>query len=216
MYLVFDGPDCVGKSTQVRLLKQRLEASGQKVVITKEPGSEWDPVCQQIRSLILDPNNKIERRAALFLFLADRAQHIEFVRKKLYFGYTVISDRSSISTWVYYMAEFKPELMDMEDWVCNSIDRAQQIAPDLGFICNAPFEWRKEKLAKRLNMDRIEQFDDAFHIRVGELFADAENLRGKMHLLPRELKLLPPTSSCSVEEMSELIWDIVNGNSGNQ
>lgn len=96
MYIVFEGIDTCGKSTQIALLKQRFP----EIVTTKEPGGT--PFGQKARNILLEGSVR-SKRAELLLFLADRAEHYEEVvrpnRDKL-----VISDRGFVSGIAYAMA----------------------------------------------------------------------------------------------------------------
>ena len=96
MYILFEGIDTCGKSTQIELLKK----SYKNVIFTKEPGGT--KTGEKIREIILNTNVK-SKRAELFLFLADRAEHFKEViepnQNKI-----VISDRGFISGIAYSLA----------------------------------------------------------------------------------------------------------------
>lgn len=211
MFIVIEGPDGCGKSTQARLLVEKLQNSGYKAILTKEPGSPHDPVCTKLREILLDPQNNIERRTALFLFLADRAQHIEFVRQKLAEGFIVVSDRSALSSWVYYMAEFTDEEMKQQMWINDAIDQAQQIAPDLCFLCSADYEWTLDRLRERSGLDRIEQLGDGVHRKIHRLFdEDIRDLDGVMRYLPKNIMRTPLASNHSIEKIHEFMWEHIS------
>lgn len=96
MYLIFEGIDTCGKSTQIELLKQ----SCNNVVFTHEPGGT--AFGKHIREILL--NGYLEsRRAEILLFLADRAEHFECVVKPN-LDKTIISDRGFVSGMAYAMA----------------------------------------------------------------------------------------------------------------
>ena len=72
-FVVFEGPDGSGKSTQAKLLADKLTAQGLDVLLTKEPGGT--EVGQRIREILLNPaNTGLDKKAELLLFAADRAQ----------------------------------------------------------------------------------------------------------------------------------------------
>src|SRR5687767_11607250 len=135
MYITIEGADATGKSSQCKLLANVLEDEGHSVFLTKEPGSPHDSICSTIKQILLDPTNDLQSRAALFLFLADRSQHMSHVKLALQRGQIVISDRSSLSTFVYHIAELRDEVRDEDQYLCNILDFAQQISPDLCFVC---------------------------------------------------------------------------------
>jgi dTMP kinase len=101
LFLTFEGPDGSGKSTQARLLAERLRREGHQVLETVEPGGT--PIGQQIRRILLDPANQ-ELRAVpeLLLMFAARAQNIEqSILPALAEGKIVVSDRFTDSSIAY-------------------------------------------------------------------------------------------------------------------
>ncbi len=100
-FITFEGGEGAGKSTQARLLAERLTAHGIHVVLTREPGGS--AFAEQVRELILDPGTADHGALAeALLFCAARADHIErTIRPALEEGHWVICDRFSDSTRVY-------------------------------------------------------------------------------------------------------------------
>lgn len=220
MYITIEGPDATGKSTQAELLYKHLKHKypNKKVILTKEPGSKLDPVCQQIREVILNPSNKVDDKTALLLFLADRAQHIEKVIKPNLKNGIVISDRSSISTVVYHVAKLLTTKQDIShDYFYEMLDFAQEIQPDLCFISNAKFEWCTSQLKERGALDRIESFGKDFHKTIHSLFNEigSKNLpfsnqyifgiRERMKCFPKDLVMLPDSSKNTKEQIHKFI-----------
>src|SRR5574340_562358 len=101
LFITFEGPDGSGKSTQARLLAERLRREGYAVLETVEPGGT--AIGQQIRRILLDPANQ-ELRAVpeLLLMFAARAQNVEqAILPALAAGKIVISDRFTDSSIAY-------------------------------------------------------------------------------------------------------------------
>jgi len=100
-FLTFEGMDGCGKTTQLRMLAQRLREQGREVVETVEPGGT--EIGRQIRRILLDPENSaIEARTELLLYFASRAQNVdEVIRPALDAGSVVVCDRFTDSTLVY-------------------------------------------------------------------------------------------------------------------
>jgi dTMP kinase len=102
MYIIFEGIDTTGKSTQVALFNSRKE----NVIQTKEPGGTDLGI--KLRNILLESDEKISFNAELLLFLADRAEHYEKVVKNN-LNKTIISDRGFISGISYALVNH-PEL----------------------------------------------------------------------------------------------------------
>ncbi|MGH8898495.1 MAG: dTMP kinase [Egibacteraceae bacterium] len=100
-FIVFEGVEGSGKSTQARALARTLEAEGHTVVVTREPGGT--PVAERLRALLLDPDgDRMEDRTEALLLAAARAEHVEkVVRPALEAGTIVVCDRFIDSSLAY-------------------------------------------------------------------------------------------------------------------
>ena len=101
MFITLEGIEGSGKSTQIPRIVAHLEQRGHTCLVTKEPGGTT--IGEHIRSILLDPGNSgLDAMAELFLYEADRAQHVSrVIAPALDAGKTVICDRFSDSTVVY-------------------------------------------------------------------------------------------------------------------
>ncbi|MBI4060788.1 MAG: dTMP kinase [Elusimicrobia bacterium] len=100
VFIVLEGPDKSGKSTQARMLAEALRAKGREVLHTREPGGT--SVAEGVRRVLLDPNLTIDPLTELFLYEASRAQHTsEKIRPALEAGKIVVSERFTMSTDAY-------------------------------------------------------------------------------------------------------------------
>src|ERR1700686_4826404 len=101
VFITFEGPDGSGKSTQMRLLGERLRGAGYAILESVEPGGT--PIGQQIRRILLDPaNQELCSTAELLLMFAARAQNVEeWILPALAEGKIVLSDRFTDSTIAY-------------------------------------------------------------------------------------------------------------------
>ncbi|MFI5362010.1 MAG: dTMP kinase [Elusimicrobiota bacterium] len=100
VFVVLEGPDKSGKSTQARLLAEALRARGLTVLHTREPGGT--SVAEGVRSVLLNPQLHIDPVAELFLYEASRAQHVsEKIRPALARGEVVLCERFTMSTDAY-------------------------------------------------------------------------------------------------------------------
>ena len=99
MFVSFEGIDGSGKSTQARLLAERLATTGQEVVLTREPGGT--PLGEEVRELLLHAGD-VAPWAEAALFAAARAQHVvELIGPALARGATVVCDRYVDSSVAY-------------------------------------------------------------------------------------------------------------------
>ena len=101
MFITFEGIEGTGKSTQISRVKEYFETQGREVFLTLEPGGSR--VGKELRKMLLHVDNKdITPITELFLYLADRAQHIaQVIRPELEAGKVVLCDRFADSTIVY-------------------------------------------------------------------------------------------------------------------
>lgn len=217
MYIIFEGADGLGKSTQVKLLAEHLEQKGHEVLLTREPGTPHNDVCGSIRSVLLDKSNVITERSSLFLFLADRAQHIErVIMPALDEGKIVISDRSSLSTLIYYLAS-RPTMWDFseisKEALVGMLNAAQVVSPDLCFIARGDKVFSNEQMDQR-GRDRIEDKGDAFHNSVRAHFDCWANYTVPDNLweakfLPVVIYGMPPIPKHSAEYVAEFVQVVV-------
>jgi dTMP kinase len=160
-FIVFEGGDGTGKSTQAKRLAATFNA-----VLTREPGGT--PISEAMRSLWLDADSAamVDRSEAL-LIAAARAQHVaEVIRPALASGRHVVSDRYAHSSIVYqgHGRGLDPdEVRRINDWAIEGL------WPDLVVLLEVPPEVARQRLGRAL--DRVEAVGDAFHARVRSAFA---------------------------------------------
>lgn len=231
-YITLEGPEATGKSTQAELLAKELATKypDKEILLTKEPGSPHNPVNQQIRQILLDPTNIVGDKTALLLFLADRAQHIEYVVKPvLQQGGIVISDRSSLSTVIYHTAKMlllEDSSHISHDYFYEMIDFAQECRPDFCFIANADFKWCAKRLAEREGLDRIEGMGEQLHRNIHELFHEIAThqipysnnyifgIRARMQNFPKKIMLLPSCHNHSKQHINRAMMNALGDFNG--
>ena len=210
MFITFEGIDGSGKTSQAQLLSEWLEDSGVEHLLTKEPGTVLSKECQQIRQLLLSPNNDLSHRAELLLYLADRAQHVDkCINPALDSGKWVVSDRYSWSTFVYQ--GFGRNLLDTEPCFRDILSfAAESLWPDLTFIMDLPVEIGLKR-AKSSNVefeggDRMERESIEFHQTLREGFLTvAKNYPEKCAVLNAEK---------TIEELHEDVKEVLQNFSG--
>ncbi len=167
MFFSIEGGDGTGKSTQVQLLSQWLQAVGQEVVACRDPGSTR--LGEAVRQIVLHGHDlEIGRCSEMLLYMAARAQLTEeVIRPALASGKIVISDRYLLSNVVYQGYGGGLDIASL--WQVGLVATAG-LLPDLTIVLDLP----TEKAASRLKgtPDRMEQQGDAFHRRVRQGFLD--------------------------------------------
>jgi len=168
LFITLEGVEGCGKTTQARILAERLRPQ-YEVVQTREPGGT--AVTTNIRQLLADPSSQLDPQAELLLFLADRAQHVAtVVRPALERGAIVICDRYSDST-VAYQGYGRGHDLDwlraLNDWASH------RTVPDLTLWIDCDVRVGVERAAKQTGGpgDRFESEPMAFHDRVRSGFA---------------------------------------------
>lgn len=159
-FIAFEGGEGCGKSTQARLLAERLGA-----VLTREPGGT--AVGSRIRELLLDPAfGRLDPRAEALLLAADRAQHVaEVVRPALAAGRHVVTDRYVGSSLAYQGAG---RGLPVEEVRAVSTWATEGLRPDLTILIDVPVAVAAARLGAE--RDRFEREGAGFHERVRAAF----------------------------------------------
>jgi len=162
-FIVLDGVEGCGKSTQAELLARCLRQRGEQVTLTHEPGST--AVGEAIRSILLDSSLQMSALTEAFLFCASRSQHMqEVIEPALEAGNIVVCDRFSSATAAYqgYAGGLGLELFRRLDDVATG---GRQ--PDMIIILDIdPAAGRQRKQSATGQPDRIERKGDDYHRRV--------------------------------------------------
>lgn len=162
-FIAFEGCEGVGKSTQLRFLKEYLEKTGQPAVFTREPGGT--PLAEEIRQLILTKEMSAETEAALFA--AARCDHIDnLILPSVREGKIVVCDRYIDSSFAYqaYARGLGEEFVEkMNEYALKTCMPEAVVFLDMDPL----HSWRRQK-GKVIENDRIEGEADAFHLAVYE------------------------------------------------
>jgi dTMP kinase len=173
-FIVFDGNEGCGKSTQAAVLKQKLQDNGLSVLLVRDPGTTR--IGEQVRQVLLNPENTdMGMRCEMLLYMAARAQMMkELIKPALDEGKVVISDRFISSTLAYQLGG--------DGITAQEIRAVGDIAvnhrwPDLTIILDLPVETSSQRVRPKFSLfpedpdagvekDRIEQRSMAYHEQV--------------------------------------------------
>ena len=198
MFITFEGVEGSGKSTQAELLKKFLLKQGQEVAPTREPG--WGALGRLIRKMLLEEKDlDLDPLAELFLFCADRTQHVrDFIKPKLKEGNVVICDRFTDSTIAY---QGYGRRLDLELVEKVSKTAALGLKPELTILLNLPVKLGLSRLEKRSGRTKMDEEPVEFHERVrhGYIFIAQKE--------PKRVKVV--NASREVDEIQEEIRTIV-------
>jgi dTMP kinase len=179
LFISFEGIDKSGKTTQTSLLAQYLKERGHRVVKTSEPGGT--KLGTKVKEILLGPSHsKMSKISELFLYLADRAEHVEkIIKPALVQGKIVISDRFGDATLAYQGYGRGLEI----EWI-EELNRiaTQGILPDITFLLDINPSLARQRGVKK---DRMEQEGQNFHQRVYQGYLEL----AKSH--PERIKIVP-------------------------
>ncbi len=165
-FVVFEGPEGAGKSSQLLLLKERLLAAGIEPLFTREPGGT--PLGEAVREVVLDPRLKVDALAEFLLYSAARAQHVrDVIAPALAAGKDVVCDRFTAASVAY---QGYGRGLDLQ--LVESLNRrvADGLTPDLTVLLDIDPGLGLARASGRAVHDRLEAAGLAFHHRVREGF----------------------------------------------
>jgi dTMP kinase len=200
VFLVLDGLDGCGKSTQAALLAERVRGLGREVVHTREPGGTL--LGERVRALLLDPSlGEVAAMAEVFLYQASRAQLVEeVIRPALAAGRVVVCERWHYATSAYQGAYRGVGRGAGEEALRTSSALATGgTEPDRAVLLDLPDDRAEARLGPE--RDRLEARDAAYRARVAERFREvfAED--------PVQRRAVPADGS--VESVAARVWEAV-------
>ncbi len=160
LFITFEGADGCGKTTQLKLLSEYLTKNGHEVLLTREPGAKG--LGEKIRDILLNFDGVVSDRCESFLFLADRAQHIDtIINPAINEGKIVLCDRHTDSSVAYqgFGRGLSVERINMlNDLAVNGRK------PDLTFVFDIDVETSMKRVGDK--KDRMESAGIEFFNRV--------------------------------------------------
>lgn len=192
-YFAFEGVDTLGKSTQIEILKLDFFNKPEreyykKFIFVKEPG--FTEVGSKIRDIIL--NEKLSKKAELFLFLADRAELFSKIDFKNEF---IISDRSLLSHLAYAIDDDFDELLKFNLYATNNI------LPNFVIFFKGDYDLINSRLGNK-NLDEIEKRGIKYFLKIQENY---EKIFKKLNL-----NVLEINANDSILNINKKIKEYIN------
>lgn len=195
-FIVLEGGDATGKSTQALVLAQRLRTAGRDVMTTFEPGATR--VGESLRNLVL--SEQLDPRAEALLIAADRAQHVaEVVRPALERGTDVVSDRFVPSSLAYQGVARGlgvEEIWRLSEWATGGLE------PDVVVVLDTHEDVIQTRRAEP--SDRLEREGSAFHQRVFAAYRELAERHGWVLV----------DAHGSIDEVAQRVWKAAAGKLG--
>lgn len=199
-FIVFEGGEGTGKTTQIELLRNRLAARDFPLYVTREPGGTDCPVAEKARNILKDPENIIVPIAEMFFFHASRAQHVhECLLPRLERGDIAISDRFHASSKVYQ--HFVRGLLEKEEFDRTSRIATSGLIPDLTFLLDIDPAKGLQRITNRTGGDRFDSEKLEFHEKVRQ---------GFLTLAKEEPNWVVIDADQEVNAIHALVWENVS------
>lgn len=157
-YIVIEGADGTGKSTQVELLQQRLIRQGIEAIITQEPGGV--PVAEKLRDIIKD--GSLERDPwtnVMLLTTSRRTSWFQSIKPSLEKGIWVIASRSYLSTITYQGYGEGIEVQKIVDFTCDNTEEAYLKPDHVIILTMGSEEVRRTRIGRRDEKNRLDTFE---------------------------------------------------------
>jgi dTMP kinase len=197
-YIVLEGPEGVGKTTQILELTRRLQAAGLPVRTLREPDSQSDLTARALRQLTQDPRYPMNTNTEVLLYNAARSQSLQVIKKSVEQGVICVVDRNYLTTLAvqYYGRGDVPDYETINRIIEFAVNGVE---PDLCIVLDAPVSVLKERAQHRGQGERFDNLDEAFleRVRAGYLWEAKQ-------------RNLPVIFATDDEQMiSESIWKLV-------
>jgi dTMP kinase len=195
IFITFEGVDGCGKTTQIELLNKYLLAKGYKTLLTREPGAKG--LGENIRNILLNYDGEVSPVCESFLFLADRAQHVNcIIKPALENGVVVLCDRHTDSTVAYQGYGRGQDLKQIH--LLNNIATGG-VKPDLTLVFDVDIQTSQERVGKE--KDRMESAGIEFFERVRTGFLEIAKYE------PSRVKVIKSTDT--IENIHAKVLELV-------
>lgn len=196
LFITFEGADGCGKTTQLKLAAEYLQEKGQSVLITREPGAKG--LGEKLRDILLNYDGIVSDRCESFLFLADRAQHIDtIVLPAVDAGKIVLCDRHIDSTAAY---QGYGRGQDLEQINSLNMIATNNRKPDMTIVFDIDADTSMQRVGEQ--KDRMESAGIEFFNRVRDGYLKIAQKE------PDRVKVLD--ASKSIDEIHHEVIKLIN------
>ncbi len=196
LFITFEGADGCGKTTQIELLEKYLKSKKFETIVTLEPGGS--DIGKKLRQILLHYDGYVSDICEMFLYLADRAQHIEtVVLENIKKNKIVLCDRHIDST-VAYQGYARGQNIEQINLLNNIATKGYK--PDLTFVFDVDSEIAQKRVGKE--KDRLEQESLEFHKKVRNGYLELAKK------YPKRIKVI--NANLSIEEVFEQVKKIID------
>jgi len=204
-YIVIEGPEGVGKSTQLLELARRLQAAGLPVRTMREPDSQSNLTARAIRHLTQDPRYPMNTRTEVLLYNAARSESLQIIKQSIEQGVICLVDRNYLTTLAiqYYGRGDVPDYQTINHIISFAV---ADMEPDLCIVLDAPASTLKARTKDRYSAERFDNLDEAFleRVRAGYLWEAKQ----------RNLPVVFATSDAA--SVGDAIWQLVTAELANR
>lgn len=202
LYVVLEGAEGVGKTTQIEMLTVRLRNAGYIVRQFREPDSQSNLTARAIRTLTQDPRYPLNAKTEVLLYNAARSQSLESIREARKQGVICLVDRNYLTTLAiqYYGRGDVPDYDTINSIISFAVG---DMEPDITIVLDAPVMTLRERAIERGQGERFDNLSIDFleRVRTGYL------VEAKQRNLP------VVTAVGDVEEINNQLWEILHGKS---
>ena len=195
LFITFEGADGCGKTTQIELLNKHLKEKGYETLLTREPGAKGLGI--KLREILLNYDGEVSPQCESFLFLADRAQHIDcIIKPAIKEGKIILCDRHTDSTVAYqgYGRGLDINRINMLNDIATS-----GLKPDLTIVFDIDVETSMQRVGKE--KDRMESAGVEFFNKVREGYLQIAQKE------PKRVKVI--NSSDTIENIHKKVVELV-------
>ena len=197
LFITFEGCDGCGKTTQLELLAKFLEEKNYNVIVTREPGAKG--LGTKLREILLNYDGEVSSNCESFLFLADRAQHIDtLIKPAIQEGKIILCDRHIDST-VAYQGFGRGINLEQINYLNNLATSG--LKPDLTLLFDVDTETSMQRVGK--NKDRMESAGIEFQEKVRQGYLTIAKSE------PKRIKVFD--SRKSIEQLHQEVLNTIAG-----